>query len=163
MKDQDWKAMIRFLEVLPRSGDRELTLLKAHLVIEEVLTKILVKECVNEKYLNEAKLQFHQKVKLVRAFNDLTQSEWVWKALHKLNQARNYMSHNLTEHELEGKISAFTNYVQSNNPELFEESNTGKFSDFHMATFATYIPLAAYVNFEPTVPNINALLTGKFA
>ncbi|WP_163130835.1 hypothetical protein [Agarivorans sp. Alg241-V36] len=161
MENQDWKAMIRFLEVLPESGDKELTLLKAHLVIEEVLTKILAKECVNEKYLNEAKLQFHQKVKLVRAFYQLTHSDWIWKALHNLNQARNHMSHNLTKHELENKISAFTNYVALHNTNLFKEDNAGKFSDFHMATFATYIPLAAYVSFEPTVPNIKTLLTAQ--
>jgi len=159
MKDQDWKAMIRFLEVLPKSGDKELTLLKAHLVIEEVLTKILAKECVNEKYLNEAKLQFHQKVKLVRAYNKITNSDWVWKALQLLNQARNHMSHNLTAQELGEKMSSFTNYVASHNSSLFEDKNIGKFSDFHMAAFATYIPLAAYVNFGPTVSNIKTLLT----
>ncbi len=160
MNEQDWKSMIRFLEVLPKSGDKELTLLKAHLGIEEVLTQILAKNCINIKYLNDAKLQFHQKAKLVRAFNQIHRSEWVWQALHLLNKARNQLSHNLTNQEIQNKMQEFTDYVALNKGELFEPEANGKFSDFHMAAFATYIPLAAYSNFEPKAVS---LLTEKNA
>ncbi|MDR9825532.1 hypothetical protein RCJ22_07955 [Vibrio sp. FNV 38] len=159
MSDQDWKSMIRFLEVLPKSGDKELALLKAHLLIEDVLTQIIRKNCINERYVNEARLQFHQKIKLVRAFNEIHGAEWVWKALQLLNQARNHMSHNLTELELDVKVGTFTEYVELNTNKLFEQEENDKFSDFHMAAFNVYIPLAVYANFEPKTSGFKTLLT----
>ena len=163
MSEQDWKSMSRFLDVLPKSGDKELTLLKVHLVIEEVLTLLIQKNCINEKYVNEARLQFNQKVKLARAFNEIHGADWIWKALQLLNKARNHMSHNLTEQELASKVGAFTEYVEMNTSKLFEQEDNDKFSSFHMAAFNVYIPLAVFANFELKRSEIKTLLTSRFA
>ena len=157
----DFQPLIRFLEVLPKSGDKELALLKVHLVIEEVLTKIICKSMKNEIHIHNARLSFFQKCKITQALNEIDHAKWVWHALKLLNQARNELSHNLTTEELAEKIAAFTTYVKTQNKELFESEANEKFTVFHMAAFATYIPLAVHANFDPANVQISTLLTGQ--
>lgn len=156
----DLQPLLRFLEVLPKSGDKELALLKSHLVIEEVLTKIICKSTSTEKYVHEAKLTFNQKCKMARATNDLQHCSWVWQALKLLNQARNELSHNLTTEELNIKLESFIAHVRSQNPNLFNAGTNEKFTEFHMAAFATYIPLASHANFDPANVRIPTILSG---
>lgn len=159
MQKLDLTSLVRFLEILPKSGDKELGLLKAHLAIEEVLTKIICKNSKNEKYIFEAKLQFHQKINIVRAIVDISDAEWLWKALELINKARNHLSHSLTIEELDSKIESFTYHVKSQNTALFNCKESETFSDFHMAAFATYICLAVHADFETTNLNTKTILT----
>lgn len=159
----DLSPLIRFLEVLPKSGDTELALLKSHLVIEEVLTKIIYKNVAQEKYISEAKLSFYQKCKIARSINEIASASWVWQALKLLNQARNELSHNLTREELDIKLESFTSHVKVHNHDLFSTAPSQKFTNFHMAAFATYIVLASFANFDPAKVKVPTLLGSQNA
>lgn len=159
----DLGPLMRFLEVMPTSGDKELALLKSHLVIEEVLTKIICKKMTNEKCVHDARLSFSQKCNLSKAINSLEHIPWIWHALNLLNRARNELSHNLTPDELNSKLVSFVEHVQAQNIDLFKVGSNEKFSDFHMAAFATYIPLAVHANFDPAKIKIPTILGGGIA
>jgi len=82
----DLKPLIRFMEHLPRNGDVELTTLKCHLLIEELLNKIISKNAASPKYIGQADLRFIQKMYLARAFAKTGIEPWVWGAIKKLNK-----------------------------------------------------------------------------
>ena len=146
----DLLPLLRFMETLPKSGDVELTLLKCHLLVDEVLTNIICKSFKNQNYIKDARLTFAQKVKLARASIEIPHALWVWKALHLLNQARNELAHNLTKEQIEQKLETFTAYVKEHNTEMPEDALSEKFSRFHWAVFATYSVVSASANFDPS-------------
>ena len=76
-------GLIRYITHLPSSGDVELTLLKTHLLIEELLTHILEKKSLKPAHLRKAKLSFAQKIVLIRCFSDIAESSWVWGGLRQ--------------------------------------------------------------------------------
>lgn len=144
------EPLFRFLEFLPRSKDKELTLLKIHLLIEEVLTKIIFKSVKHDRYILEAKLNFDQKSKIVRALGGMNNTPWIWQALKLLNQSRNYLSHSLDKDGFNEKIDKFIKHVKAHNTDLFGKMTiTDDFSYLHTAIFCTYTPLAIYANFDP--------------
>jgi|GEM_PF-5814909 len=155
----DLESLSRFFEVLLKSGDQELIILKLHLLIEEVLTKIICNAAHNKKYVYEAKLTFNQKCKMVRSLNDFQHCSWIWRALQLLNQARNELSHNLTSEELNRKLEDFISLVRLQNPNLFNSTPNEKFTDFHLAAYATYVPLVSHANFDPTRVRVSTIIS----
>lgn len=145
----DLSPFFRFMKTLPKSGDVELTLLKCHLLIEEVLTEIIAKEFNNHAYVYDARLSFSQKIHLTRASTELRHAPWIWQALKLLNQARNELSHNLTSHEIEKKLEKFIVHVKAHNKEMPEDGYSENFTRFHWAVFVTYTVVASHANFDP--------------
>jgi hypothetical protein len=145
----DLTPLLRFMETLPKSGDVELTLLKCHLLIEEVLTQIISKALNNPEHVKGARLSFSQKTHITRATTELAHAPWIWQALKLLNKARNELSHNLTSHEIEEKLEKFIAHVKGHNNEIPEEALNEKFTRFHWAVFATYTVVASHANFDP--------------
>jgi len=153
------EPLIRFMKTLPKSGDIELTLLKCHLLIDEVLTKMIELNHKHPKYLNEARLAFSQKMKLARASNDIQHQAWVWKSLHLLNQARNELAHNLTAEQIEAKLEVFTVFVKGNEVEWPTEAISGKFTEFHWAVYLVYTVVSAATEYDPKTVKVSTILT----
>lgn len=145
----DLAPLLRFMETLPKSGDIELTLLKCHLLIEEVLTQIISKALNNSEHVKAARLSFAQKIVITRASTELSHAPWIWQALKLLNQARNELSHNLTSHEIDEKLEKFITHVKVHNSEMPDRALSEKFTRFHWAVFATYTVLSSHANFDP--------------
>ncbi|WP_394237104.1 hypothetical protein [Pseudomonas anguilliseptica] len=154
----DPEPLIRFMKVLPKNGDIELTLLKCHLLSEEVLTKLISKAFKNPKHLSDARLSFSQKIKLARAANEINHASWVWKALELLNQARNELSHSLALEETQERINKFVLHVKSHSDETPSNVITEKFTEFHWAIFNVYLIIVAAANFDPASIKIKTLL-----
>lgn len=150
-------TLIDFVEVLPESGDIELTLLKSHLLIEEAITNLIVSYVESEQYLYDARLTFDQKCKLARSLVGIEDYPWLWKALKLLNQARNKLSHNLNMNEIESKLTEFVDFVASLEPELVLNKENEKYAGFHLAAYAIYNALASKTNFVPNKTKIDAL------
>lgn len=156
-------GLIRYITHLPRSGDVELTLLKTHLLIEELLTHILEKKSLKPAHLRKAKLSFAQKIVLIRCFSDIAESSWVWGGLKKINDARNSLSHKLEREEIEGKIADFVDYVETQTEPIDAKFLSEKFSRLHYASFYLYSEISAYANFDPASLDslhIPTILTG---
>ena len=145
---------------LPKNGDVELTILKCHLLIEELLHKIIVKKADNPNYIERSNLRFIQKMYLARAFTKSGIEPWVWGAVKKLNKTRNELAHGLSSDEIKTEYESFIQVVESATGALEDNLVTKNFSKFHWAAFKVFSSLSAYVHFDPTSLKIPTLLTG---
>lgn len=85
------------------SGISELSLivLKGHLLLEQLLTALISHYARSSADLSEARLQFTQKVALVKAFVVFPFPSEFWGLLKVLNQLRNDFAHELQPKKLE--------------------------------------------------------------
>jgi hypothetical protein len=101
--------------VTQEPGDPTFSVLKAHLVFEELLRAYLERELPNPKALEGARLTFAQLLALARACSPASDINWYWVAISKLNSLRNMLSHNLLPAERDSRISDFVAFVVTNN------------------------------------------------
>ena len=80
--------------------DKELAILKCHLMVEEALREYCSAVIADPDELKKAKLSFQQLLHLAKALsaNDLNK-QWLWDAIHQLNQLRNKLAHALSAAE----------------------------------------------------------------
>ena len=83
----------RLLRLLPKGRDLTLIILKGHLLVEEELNDFLVRCSFQPTALEDARLTFLQKLRVVRAFYPLRQSAAEWGLAEDLNRLRNKISH----------------------------------------------------------------------
>ena len=159
--EYDLKPLIRFLEHLPKNGDAELAILKCHLLIEELLEKIITREAKNPGYVIRAKLGFAKKMYLARAHSQLEQETWLWGAVKQLNDTRNELVHGLSPEELQIQCSSFIEIVESAQGKPEQDSLGPTFNRFHWAAFKVFTKLAVYAHFDPTKIRRPTLLTGN--
>lgn len=146
----DLQPMIRFLGHLPKNGDTELSLLKCHLLIEEVLTKLIVKAAKHPEYVQKARLTFAQKSLIARSMSDLERETWLWGALKKLNDARNELAHGLSLEEIRSRLDDFIRFVEAEKGAPETDSIGPTFGAFHWAAFRVFTILSTYAHFDPT-------------
>lgn len=101
--------------VTQEPGDPTFSVLKAHLVFEELLRAYLDRELPNSKALQGARLTFAQLLALARACSPASDINWHWVAITKLNSLRNMLSHNLLPAERDSRIVDFVSFVVANN------------------------------------------------
>lgn len=154
------EPVIRFMQHLPRNGDVELSLLKCHLLVEEVLTKLIERNLRHPNHLRKARLNFFQKMCMARSLNDLEGQAWIWGALKRLNEARNALAHGLEADEIQRKLEAFILFVEAEegapNPKRLGQA----FGRFQWAAFKVFAPLAAHAHLDISALRIPTLLTG---
>ncbi|HEY9074219.1 MAG TPA: hypothetical protein VIN67_08825 [Desulfobaccales bacterium] len=155
------KPLVRFIEHLPINGDIELSILKCHLLIEELLSKIINNEAKHSKYLDKANLRFIQKIYLARAFNQGKDDIWPWDAIKKLNDTRNKLAHGLSLEEINIRCNSFIEHVEKVQGRPEDDSLGPTFNRFHWAAFKVFSQLAAYANFPLYKLRMPTLLTGK--
>lgn len=63
----DLAPLVRFMKYLPKDGDEDLALLKCHLLVEEMLTKLIERNLSHPEHLIDARLGFFQKMCIARA------------------------------------------------------------------------------------------------
>jgi hypothetical protein len=148
--------IIRFAEHLPKSGDIELSLIKAHLLIEEALTSIILKAARHPKYIKRARLTFSTKISLARSFCDLEDDPWLWSALTKLNDARNELVHGLSNQNMRIKLDEFVRFVEAEQGTPDNSLLLGAFAPFHWAASKLFTILSLQADFDPTDMTINA-------
>lgn len=94
----------RFLEQIRYVDDLAQIVLKGHLVMEEVMTEALGRFFLNVEFIEPARLQFHQKVKLCRATSASEKDNSMWRLIDALNGLRNHLSHSLDADAREKKL-----------------------------------------------------------
>lgn len=98
-----------FRQALPafahRPSDVTLSILKAHLLFEEMLRQYLVKSLPNPTALEGSRLSFIQLVAIARSLSREVEPEsWMWVAIQRLNKLRNILAHELASNTLASEV-----------------------------------------------------------
>ena len=105
----------RFLHVItPTLGDPTYSVLRAHLLFEELLRDFIEKQFTHPEALEGARLTFAQLLALSKASSKpLEPDDWRWTALEKLNRLRNLLAHNIEAAAVAQKVKELVEYVVS--------------------------------------------------
>ena len=99
---------------LDMQGPEIESILKGHLVIEELLFKILASTTSRESLIRKADLSFFKTAVMVEALHQEKCPEWVWEAVLLLNTIRNKVAHHLHHNEVDEMIKNFIKLVSEN-------------------------------------------------
>lgn len=113
--DHEVRAYRRFYELLPRTDDAELLILKIHLLIEEQLRAILDERFPHAEAARRADLTCFQVICIAEGFVAHDAAPKLWDTLKKLNKLRNDIAHKL---EPKGMHDQMKNIVRLVYPEL---------------------------------------------
>lgn len=148
----------RFLGILPSSADIEMNLLKGHLLVEEVLSAVIQVGLRRPEHLTIERMQFSAKARLARALFKGPDEPWIWKAINRLNDARNSLAHGLNSSKTAELIVEFVAYAK-------EQEGIRGMSDYEeQKTLVDQLRLAMFAIFAHLVimgqvrePRANAL------
>jgi hypothetical protein len=139
MAENTMEGYLRWIS--PKLADPTYSVLKAHLLIEELLRTFINKTLPHPKVLDGARLTFAQLLAVSRACcTRVSPDHWMWKAIADLNKLRNMLSHETEPKEVAEKISEYANFVaiqsQTPFPEPIYKGGEGGAPDFIQPTFA---------------------------
>jgi hypothetical protein len=128
--DEIYADISRFQEHLglKPGADIQMLLLKAHLLIEELLQSMIesLVRCPDE--LSDARFTFQHSLCLAKALRDpsiLPELVWVWDGVRHLNSVRNLMAHKINPKGFEEKLEVLMSMVEGNLP-LRIKAGTGE-------------------------------------
>lgn len=98
------KLSDRFAKEMEEVDEVVNVLLKGHLLIEEALTRIIELYVFHRKYLDDAKLNFAQKLQVARSLGLRKNEFGEWELIKAINVLRNEVAHNLRSPEREKKL-----------------------------------------------------------
>lgn len=102
LKDKSYQ---RFSKHFPRNDDLMLIIIKGHLLIEVEINNLLTLLVKNGKHLEKAKLNYHQKICLLKSLLlKGTSKGTLFNRIEMINNIRNQIAHNLEPKELDGKV-----------------------------------------------------------
>ncbi|HLO63860.1 MAG TPA: hypothetical protein VK165_12955 [Azonexus sp.] len=137
----------RFLAHMPIKGDAALSILKGHLLIEELIWQLICQKVEHPDAL-KVRFSFEQQVCLARALVRERANGWEWEAASALNKIRNQLAHRLQPHDLEAKLNSFCSLVEANcspiTPDM--DSLVGR---LHWFIGQLYISLSARLHIKP--------------
>lgn len=108
----DFGLYLRY--ITPNAADPTYSILKAHLLFEEMLRDYLSKVLPHPQSLDGARLSFAQLLAIARAITKHPAPEsWHWHAISELNRIRNLMAHHLESKALEQKINGYIEHIVS--------------------------------------------------
>jgi hypothetical protein len=147
------------LKHLPKNSDLELCILKCHLLIEELLEKIITNASKNPNHVVKAKLSFSQKIHIARAFSSLKKEAWLWGSIKKLNDTRNELAHELSAQKKNEMCEKFISIVEGEFTKPEQKILSEKFGRFQWAAYAVYIKLSVHAQYNPMDLKNSSLLT----
>jgi hypothetical protein len=137
VSERELQAFARFLKLLPHGRDRELVILKAHLLVEEQLRQLIAERVRNREALQKARLTFAQCVAVARAFFPAGHDPSLWRGMEQLNEIRNAFSHQLSPARIEERIAALSASMQPNGP-----INADPAVNFEVALWSLFVSVA---------------------
>lgn len=101
--------------ITPQVGDPTFSILKAHLLFEELLNTYLERVLAHASALRGARLTFAQRLAVAKASSHhLAPDHWVWKAISDLNRIRNSLSHEAQPKDLPQMIDEYVSRIVQN-------------------------------------------------
>ena len=143
--------------ITPGKGDSTYSLLKAHLLFEELLRAYLARALPHPQALNGARLTFVQLLAVARSCSTrVPPDNWIWRAMGDLNRLRNMLSHEAQPKAMAEKIEAYVNLIVKNTkgpmPDPSVSYGAGErltYGQVDMATIGLYYFAAGALGFEP--------------
>lgn len=159
----EWMTSLnRFAEHLPKDGNTELSVLKTHLLIEEVLNLVIERNMKRPEFLQKARLEFEKKLQLVQGFLvGAPEDEWVWKSIAKLNEARNKLAHNLDNEVVERKLEAFMSSVESAVGPPPADAFHGPMQRFQLSAYALFMHTVQIIQRDASDVKISIVLGNR--
>lgn len=148
--------VIDFGKHLPEDGNKELTLLKCHLLIEQLLVLVIERNMVRPKLLPD--LNFHKRLQLAQALTGVSKHEWIWTAIGLLNKARNTLGHDLDKRKMERELDEFMKYVESVEGVPPNDAFNGPMQRFQQSAFKVFMHTVDTVHFDPSDMKIKIIL-----
>jgi hypothetical protein len=97
------EQILRYMRMLAKVDDQTLVILKGHLLLEEIMNRIIEQSVSNPKFLRKLH-GFSLKLTMVRSLDFEYPESEAWKLIKELNELRNALVHHLEPPELEGKV-----------------------------------------------------------
>lgn len=100
----------RFMTHMPEGGDITLHVLKAHLLVEELLWQVVRRRIERPEFVEGAELEHLQLMRLAQSSvdqfsEDVSEAVWLWPTLEKLNTLRNRFAHDLEPAGVDDRIA----------------------------------------------------------
>ena len=100
--------------ITPKPGDPTYSILKAHLLFEELLRAFLSRTLPHPEALEGSRLTFLQLLSVAQACSAAQNNHWCWIGLKKLNKLRNMLSHETTPKDLADKTNDYVKFITDN-------------------------------------------------
>lgn len=98
--------------ITPKLGDPTYSILKAHLLFEELLHSHLQQVLPYANALKGARLSFVQLLAVAKAScADISPDHWIWKAIGDLNKLRNMLAHEAQPKDFFERINKYTEFI----------------------------------------------------
>ena len=133
---------IRFLLRFPAKGDRDLVILKGHLLIEEQLHKFVNEKLANPSALSD-RFTFHHYLCLARAVTTDLTMDWIWDGASRLNALRNLIAHSVEPKDVQQKIDDFVALVGQNQTSPLSAELVDEVGQFPAAIMSLHASLSA--------------------
>ena len=85
----------KFIDEIKYVDDTAQIVLKGHLVAEDLMNKAIESFVLHGEYIDNVKLQFHQKIEFCKAISVSESKNNMWNMLKHINVVRNALSHSL--------------------------------------------------------------------
>jgi len=86
-----------FFDEIKYVDDTAQIVLKGHLVAEDLMNKAIESFVLHGEHIDNAKLQFHQKMEICKSISLSDNKNNMWNILKQINVVRNALSHSLNE------------------------------------------------------------------
>ena len=97
----------RFAEQMQAIDELTVVILKGHLLIEEILERIITKFVHHGNYVLNAGLRFRQLVAIARSIDADTHDNGIWDVILAANKLRNQLAHSLNPEQRRQKVDQF--------------------------------------------------------
>jgi hypothetical protein len=108
MNDSWREQYTELFRAIPPATDRELLILKGHLVVEQFLLRYIEQHVANPAAITRSRLNFNALATLAEALCPVCATDGVklWEQIHLLNRLRNELAHQLEPITLQTKVAA---------------------------------------------------------
>lgn len=132
-KEQFFGDLKRAARLMVSVDDRELAILKGHLLIEEKLIELIETQLPQPEHLDLSRTGFEAERQLAWALVPTWVNEFeVWEPMKKLNELRNHLAHHTEVPELDERTDAFLSAIPARLVEaLPNDGDSGR--EFHRA------------------------------
>lgn len=153
------EAFVRW--ITPLAGDPTYSLLKAHLLFEELLRAYIARMLPHAEALQGGRFSFSQLLLIAKASSIHAEpGHWVWRAMSELNKIRNMLSHESAPKDISIRLERYAKIsiegcgvplpaADSVNTATEDRSNSlHRFTRVEMATVGLYYYTASLLGFN---------------
>lgn len=152
--------------ITPTPADPTYSLLKAHLLFEDLLRAYLTRILPHANSLDGGRLTFVQLLAVARASSThIAPDHWVWKAIGDLNKLRNMLSHEARPKAMGEKMDEYAKFIVQNTkvplpePTFIAGAGASVPSGVHLYSKADMVTLTLYYSAATSLGfNVQAIL-----